>query len=162
MKKGLIIFLLGVIFITVSPPVLGLEGPRVATHQGTVSLSMVGNGGLILGGEYGLTSRLGITGRVGAGYSRIGFKFQLRPYLAVMVGATEDQYFFLGVIGSRYLADNLEGIAEATLIAETREIELEYQLGLHFEITESLELRGGAIRRGFGFPSLQLGGGYRF
>lgn len=161
-KAGLILttFLLFLIFS--SGPVLALQPPWVTTHGGEVSLMVVGDRGLVLGGEYGFTDNLAISGRIGGPFGRLGIKVQARPALAVIGGVTRGQKFYFGFTAARSLNTDFLGIAEAALVTDGRNFGLAYQVGVRYRINPNWDLRGGVISQDLDFPNLQVGGGYSF
>ncbi len=163
MRKSALIFtaFLLLLFFS-SSPVLALQPPWVSTHGGEVGLMVVGDMGLVLGGEYGFTTNLAISGRVGGPFSRLGIKVQARPALAVIGGVARGQKFYLGLNAARLLNTDFLGIAEAVLITDGRDFSVEYQVGVRYKVNPNWDLRGGVISRNLDFPRLQVGGGYSF
>ncbi len=161
-KKGLIFTVLFLVLVFSSTSVLALQLPWVSTHGGEVSLMVVGDRGVVLGGEYGVTQNLAFSGRIGGPYSRFGVKVQARPSLSVIGGVSRGQKFYLGFNAARSLNDDFLGIAEAALVTDGSSFSLEYQVGVRYTVNPNWDLRGGVISRDLDFPRLQVGGAYRF
>ncbi len=161
-KTVLLISTLFLLLVICSSTVHALHPPWVRTHGGEISLVVVGDKGIVLGLDYGLTSAIAISGRVGGPFSRIGIKVEARPALAVIGGVARNQKFYLGFNTARSLNEDFLGILEASLVTDGRDFALEYQLGVRYSINPGLDIRGGIISKDLDFPNIQLGVGYMF
>src|SRR5690606_32708181 len=98
--KKITTILLAVIILTVFPAAAwGLNTPAVSRNHGVVTARFIGDLGLFLGAEYGVTSELALLAELGPKeMSRIGLKYQVGR-MAVTGGVTGSAVFF-GLNGS--------------------------------------------------------------
>lgn len=158
--------LLLIILLSCTPSILALNTPGVGKGSGAITLMVVGNDGLRLGGEYGLTNNLAATGRIGAGPAILGAKFQLSPSLAVLGGLYGTQSLFLGLNTGTTLMESLFAITEVLVLAPGFEkVVLKYQAGLRYYLGINLDIRAGvsgSFDGALALPDLQLGMGFQF
>ncbi|NLY89210.1 MAG: hypothetical protein GX085_06265 [Firmicutes bacterium] len=163
--KKITTILLAVIILTVFPAAAwGLNTPAVSRNHGVVTARFIGDLGLFLGAEYGVTSELALLAELGPKeMSRIGLKYQVGR-MAVTGGVTGSAVFF-GLNGSGALGDKLTGIFEVDAVMNKGNLGLLYEVGVKFDIDQKVDLRGGLFGGTSGSVTtlqFQIGAGYKF
>ena len=97
MKKLLIFCSLAACFLLLIPRVaLGLNTAEVQERGGEITLMFIGDKGLQLGVEYGITPEVGAYVEMKNNVTRIGAKYELDSNFAILLGAN-NKAPFLGV-----------------------------------------------------------------
>lgn len=163
MRQVKIWSLVAVLFILVSGNALALNSPAVSQHHGAIYGMFVSDHGLMVGGDFGLTSQLALIGNVGGPVDRLGIKYETNPNLAV-TGGVMGSSAFMGLNGSFGLDRNVQGLYEVALVAGRYDVGMFYEFGVKVNLDSHLDVRGGLIGTVFNahYPHLQLGLGYRF
>ena len=163
--KRITTVLLAVIILTVFPAAAwGLNTPAVTRNHGVITARFIGDVGLFLGAEYGMTDELALMAELGSkNLSKIGLKYEVGR-LAVTGGVTGSSVFF-GLNGSGALGDKLTGIFEVDALMTDGNLGFLYEVGVKFDIDRSIDLRGGLYGVTFGSANslqFQIGVGYTF
>jgi len=163
-KKVLVLFLTVSVLMLFPTGALGINSPAVSKNHGVITGMFISDLGLSVGAEFGFTRELGITLRIWEDAARIGVKYELQPNLAI-VGGILDKDPYLGINGSFGINRNFQGLYEADLYMSGGDFMTLYELGVKFNLVDSIDLRGGLMGFLGGDNSdlyFQLGLGYRF
>ena len=100
--KRITTVLLAVIILTVFPAAAwGLNTPAVTRNHGVITARFIGDVGLFLGAEYGMTDELALMAELGSkNLSKIGLKYEVGR-LAVTGGVPGSSGVFFGLNGQR-------------------------------------------------------------
>jgi hypothetical protein len=163
MKQVKTFVFVAALFVLMSGNVFALNHPAVSQHHGTIYGMVVSDHGLMLGGEFGLTSQLALIANIGGSIDRLGIKYETSPNLAV-TGGLMGSSAFIGLNGAFGLDRNVQGLYEVALVAGNYDVGLYYEFGVKVNLDSHLDIRGGLIGTVFNshHPHLQLGLGYRF
>ena len=120
MKRIAIVGLVFVSLLLVSAASWGLNTPEVIKGHGAITGRYVNDTGLIIGGEYGLGSKLAVKADLGEkSYSRVGVKYELNPNLALEAGIfSSDSTPFVGINGAILINKKLQGIIQTDLFSQ--------------------------------------------
>lgn len=163
MKHVKVVVFVAALFLLVSGNALALNHPAVLQHHGSIYGMFVSDHGLMIGGDFGLTSQLALIGNVGAPVDRVGIKYETSPTLAV-TGGLMDSAAFVGLNGAFGLDRNVQGLYEVALVAGHSNVGMYYEFGVKVNLDSHVDVRGGLIGTIYNhhYPHLQLGMGYRF
>jgi hypothetical protein len=146
----------------------GLNTPEVIKDHGAITGRYVNDTGLIVGAEYGFTSKMAMTADIGEkSYNRVALKYELNPNLALAVGFSgyESSQLFFGINGAASMSKNLQGILQTDLAVQNDKLYCNYELGLKLNLAPKFDIRGGVMGTIDDIQTtsnLELGVGYRF
>ena len=163
MKRTMLACLVLVSILFISGTVFALNEPLVMEGHGVVTGLYVVEVGMNISVEYGITPELAVLIEVRAGESRIGGKYEVQPNLAVIAGIY-DSSPFIGINGSKFLTNKLNGVFEADIVLDTEDVYFNYQIGGIYPLGRGIDLRAGLIGtlKAEDTPELQFGVGYNF
>lgn len=168
MKKLTIVSLVALLLFLLPSTAFGLNSPGITQGHGIIIGKYVTEDvGLRVGAEYGFTRQLGILAEIGDhDYSKVACKYQLNSQLALLGGIMSwggNNDVFLGVNGATSISKTILGMGEIDIVMAD-DIFLEYQLGVKYNLTKQVDLRGGILGSTVdGAPScIQIGVGYKF
>jgi hypothetical protein len=164
MKKLLILLFTLSLLLFSSLAAYGFNSPTVTEGEWDVMAMFVTEGGLMVGGEYGINPDLAVIAELGSPYSKIGVIYELKSNLA-LTGGIAGSGLFGGVIGSMPMGKNLLGIGELDLGLFNDLVALMYEIGVRYRIDSQWDLRGGIVGSfvgGYNGMGVGFGAGYRF
>jgi hypothetical protein len=145
MKKLLIFCSLAACFLLLIPGVaLGLNTAEVQERGGEITLMFIGDKGLQLGVEYGITPEVGAYVEMKNNVTRIGAKYELDSNFAILLGAN-NKAPFLGVNISMAVDEYISLMGDLNLSLTNSQLSALCELGAAFKIVDNLDLRGGLL-----------------
>ena len=144
MRKSFIVGFVVCCLFLVPRAALGLATADVRINGGETTLMFVGDKGLQLGTEYGITSQVGLCVAVREDWTKIGAKYEIDSNLALLLGAVNNAPF-LGANVSMPLDDYMDVVGELTLSLASNRLTAFLELGLVFDLVNNLDLRGGIL-----------------
>jgi len=122
----------------------GLTTADVRARGGETNLMFVGDKGLQLGTEYGITSEVGLCVAIREDSTKIGAKYEFDSSLALLLGAV-DNAPFLGANITMPLDDHMDVVGDLSLSLASNRLTVMLELGLVFDLINNLDLRGGLL-----------------
>ncbi|HEY8391689.1 MAG TPA: hypothetical protein VIL83_03085 [Capillibacterium sp.] len=123
---------------------LAFSTADVHESGGETALMFVGDKGLQLGTEYGITSEVGLIVTIREDLTKIGAKYEFDSNLALLLGAVNNAPF-LGVNISMPLDDYMDVAGELSLSLASNRLTALLELGLVVDLVKNLDLRGGLL-----------------
>ncbi len=144
MKKLVFISLLTICFLLLPSAAFGLNTAEVRAKGGEITLMFVGDYGLQLGAEYGITPEIGAYVEMRNNSSKIGAKYEVDSNIALLVGAI-NKAPFLGANASMALDQYVDIMGGFNLSLANSQLIAMCELGLAFKVVENVDLRGGLL-----------------
>lgn len=144
MKKLFFISLLTISFLLLPSAAFGLNSAAVRAKGGEITLMFVGDHGLQLGAEYGITPEIGAYVEMRNNSTKIGAKYEVDSNIALLVGAI-DKAPFLGANASMALDQYIDIMGDFNLSLANSQLVAICELGIAFKLIENLDLRGGLL-----------------
>ena len=164
MKKTGILTLTILLIMVLPVMAFGMTGPAVSENHGEISGVFISNdGGIQIGGKYGINNDLGLLLEVGQNdYSKLAIMYQLNPNVTIDGGMLRSQPF-IGVMGATALNKQLQGMGEIDLSYVNKEFVVNYQAGVEYAVKKDLDIRGGILGSTVGNSfAVGMGVGYHF
>ncbi|NLY90523.1 MAG: hypothetical protein GX081_02810 [Firmicutes bacterium] len=144
MGKSLIVGCLVISLLLVPQAALALTTADVRVNGGETTLMFVGDRGLQLETEYGITSEVGLSVAIREDWTRIGAKYEIDSSLALLLGAVNNAPF-LGANISMPLDDYMEVVGDLSLSLASNRLTVLFELGMVFDLINNVDLRGGLL-----------------
>ena len=165
MKKLLILIFAMSLVLFSGGAAYGFSSPTVNEDQWEVMGAFMSTGGLMIGVEYGITPELAVVAELGSSnFTKIGVIYELQSNLA-LTGGISGPGVFAGVIGSMPVGNNLLGIGQLDLKAQSDQVAIMYEAGVRYGFKKQWDLRValvGAFAEDTNVTGLGIGIGYRF
>lgn len=164
MRRSFSVGFMVICLLLIPQAALGLTTPEVQERGGETTLMFVGDDGLQLSTEYGMTSEIGLSVAIRQGTTKVGAKYEFDSNLALLLGAVNNAPF----IGANLFMplDQYMGIlGDLSLSLASNRLSAQLELGLVLDLVDNLDLRGGLLAetdpdgRKFSF---QIGLGVRY
>lgn len=162
MKKTVLILLMGLLLVSIPTSAWGFSTPSVAKNHGVFYGLIASDSEIILGGEFGFTNELAVAAAL-EDQVKVGVKYELDSSLAILGGILGSSPF-IGLNGATALSQDLTGLAELDFTIDNNQVNFIYNLGLKYNLSQNIDLRGG-LRGKIGGGNrvlFALGAGYRF
>lgn len=144
MRRSFSVGLLVICLLCIPQAAFGLMTADVQAQGGETTLMFVGDKGLQLGTEYGITSQLGFAVEMRNDSTKVGAKYEIDSNLALMLGAINNAPF-LGVNISMPIDEYMDVVGELSLSLASNRLNALFELGMVFDLIENLDLRGGLL-----------------
>ena len=144
MKRIMLISLLTICLLLIPGAVLGLNTAEVQEKGGEITLLLVGDKGLQLGVEYGLTPEIGAYVQMQNNATQVGAKYEFDSNLAILLGILNDAPF-IGANLSMPLDDYIKLMGDFNLSLANNYLSALIEMGVAFKIVDNLDLRGGLV-----------------
>lgn len=144
MGKSLAVCCLVFCLLLIPQAALAITKADVQASGGETVLMFVGDKGLQLETEYGITSEIGLCVAVREDMTKIGAKYELDSNLTLLLGAVNNAPF-LGTNVAMPLDDYMDVVGELTLSLASNRLTAFLELGLVFDLVNNLDLRGGIL-----------------
>ncbi len=170
MKKLLVVLLTLILVVSLSVSAFGLMSPAVTKGHGAVTGMFASDpyNGLIIGGEFGITSDFGVGLEFGNNITKLYAKYELNPSIALtggVLGGGGSTNPFIGINGGTNINRDLMVMGEVDLYSAGGNFGFGYEVGVKYNIIKELDIRGGArgvLINGASTTGLELGVGYKF
>ena len=144
MRKSFVVGFLVFCLLLVPQAALGLTTADVRVNGGETHLMFVGDKGLQLGTEYGITSEVALCVAIREDATKIGAKYEFDSSLALLIGAGNSAPF-LGANISMPLDDYMDVVGDLSLSLASNRLTVLLELGLVFDLIDNLDFRGGLL-----------------
>ena len=145
MRKSFFVgFLVVCLFLLIPQMALGFSTPEVQAQGGETTLMFVGDKGLQLSAEYGVTSEVGFCVAIRKDATKVGAKYEFDSSLALLLGAI-DQAPFIGVNLFMPLDQYMGIIGDLSLSLASNRLTAQLELGVVLDLVDNLDLRGGLL-----------------
>ena len=144
MKRYFSVGFLVICLLWIPQAAFGLTTADVQARGGETTLMFVGDKGLQLGTEYGITSEIGFWVEIRNDLTKVGAKYEFDSNLALLLGAINNAPF-LGVNISMPLDEYMDMIGDLSLSLASNQLTALLEIGLAFDLVDNLDLRGGLL-----------------
>jgi hypothetical protein len=144
MIRSFFVGLLVICLLCIPQAAFGLRTAEVRAQGGETTLMFIGDKGLQLGTEYGITSQLGFCVEVRNDLTKVGAKYEIDSNLALLLG-TVDNAPFLGTNILMPIDEYMDVVGELSLSLASNRLNAFFELGLIFDLADNLDLRGGLL-----------------
>ena len=144
MRRSFSVGLLVICLLCIPQAAFGLMTAEVQAQGGETTLMFIGDKGLQLGTEYGITSQLGFCVEIRNDLTKVGAKYEIDSNLALLLGAV-DNTPFLGANLFMPIDEYMDVVGELSLSLASNRLNAFFELGLVFDLAENLDIRGGLL-----------------
>lgn len=144
MKRLMIISLITIFLLLIPGVALGLNTAEVQEKGGEITLLFIGDKGLQLGVEYGLTPEIGAYVQIHNKATQVGAKYEFDSNLAIMLGILNDAPF-IGANLSMPLDEDIKLMGDFNLSLANNHLSALIEMGVAIKIIDNLDLRGGLV-----------------
>ncbi|HHT06786.1 MAG TPA: hypothetical protein GXZ97_11035 [Hydrogenispora sp.] len=144
MRKSFFVGFLVICLLLISQVALGFSTPEVQARGGETTLMFVGDKGLQLSTEYGVTSEVGLCVAIRKDATKVGAKYEFDSNLALLLGAI-DQAPFIGANLFLPLDEYMGFIGDLSLSLASNRLSAQLELGVVLDLVDNLDLRGGLL-----------------
>ncbi|NLC52427.1 MAG: hypothetical protein GX770_00465 [Firmicutes bacterium] len=144
MGKSFFVGFLVICLLLMPQVALGLNTPEVRAKGGETTLMFVGDKGLQLSTEYGVTSEVGLCVTIRKDATKIGAKYEFDSNLALLLGAI-NQAPFVGANIFMPLDEYMGFIGDLSLSLASNRLTAQMELGVVLDLVDNLDLRGGLL-----------------
>lgn len=144
MRRSFSVGLLVICLLCIPQAAFGLMTAEVQAQGGETTLMFIGDKGLQLGTEYGITSQLGFCVEIRNDLTKVGAKYEIDSNLALLLGAV-DNTPFLGANLFMPIDEYMDVVGEHSLSLASNRLNAFFELGLVFDLAENLDIRGGLL-----------------
>ena len=144
MRKSFIVGFLFICLFLLPQAAWGLTTADVQARGGETTLMFVGDKGLQLGTEYGVTSELGVCVEIREDSTKIGAKYEFDSSLSLLLGAVNNAPFLAANI-SMPVDEYMDVVGDLRLSLASNRLTALLELGLVFDLVNNMDLRGGLL-----------------
>ncbi|HHW11886.1 MAG TPA: hypothetical protein GXX33_02625 [Firmicutes bacterium] len=144
MRKSFFVGLLVVSLLLIPQVALGLNSPEVQARGGETTLMFIGDKGLQLDTEYGITSEVGLCVAIRKDATKVGAKYEFDSNLALLLGVIE-QAPFIGANIAMPLDQYMGFVGDLSLSLASNRLAAVLELGMVLALADNLDLRGGLL-----------------
>ena len=144
MKKSFAVGFLVLFLFFIPQAAFGFMTADVKAQSGETTLMFIGDKGLQLGAEYGVTPQIGFFVEIREDSTKVGAKYEFDSSLALLLGAINNAPF-LGANISMPIDEYMEVCGDLSLSLASNRLTAILELGLVFDLIDNLDLRGGLL-----------------
>ena len=144
MRRSFSVGLLAICLLCIPQAAFGLMTADVQAQGGETTLMFIGDKGLQLATEYGISSQLGFSVAIRNDSTRVGAKYEIDSSLALLLG-TINNAPYLGANISMPIDEYMGVIGDLSLSLASNRLTALFELGMVFDLADNLDLRGGLL-----------------
>ncbi|NLW58733.1 MAG: hypothetical protein GX073_00050 [Firmicutes bacterium] len=144
MRQSFFVGFLVIALLLIPQVVLGFSTPEVQVRGGETALMFVGDKGLQLSTEYGVSAEIGFCVAIRKDATKVGAKYEFDSNLALLLGLV-DAAPFIGANIYMPLDQYMGLIGELDLSLASNRLSAQLELGVVLDLVDNLDLRGGLL-----------------
>lgn len=144
MKRIMLISLLTLCLLLIPGAALGLNTAEVQEKGGEITLLFIGDQGLQLGVEYGLTPEIAAYVQIHNEATLVSAKYEFDSNLGIMLGVVNEAPF-IGVNTSLPLDENINLMGDIHISLANNHLSALLEMGIGFKFADNMDLRGGLV-----------------
>jgi len=144
MKKIMLISLMICCLLLIPGVALGLNTAEVQEKGGEITLLFIGEQGLQMGVEYGLTPEIAAYVQIHEAATLVSAKYEFDSNLAIMLGVVNEAPF-IGINTSMPLDENIKLMGDFSLSLANNRLSALLEMGIGFKFADNMDLRGGLL-----------------